>query len=429
MTEDSEPHALTATDALRLIEAGSLSAMEWVLSCHERIQQREPEIRAWTSLNERVIEDVKARSRQGKGPSIPVGVKDIIDVLGLPTMMGTDFHDPSPATREGGSVAIMREAGCAFMGKTVTTELGHRHPGPTRNPWNMRHTPGGSSSGSAAAVADLMVPLCLGTQTSGSVIRPAAYCGVIGYKPTYNDFDKSGILANAPSMDTLGILARSVDDVALLRQILLETPTRQVHEADLTGLTFGLLRAPPWETAEAEVQDLTENFMADLASNGARLVDVHLDQEVSRLLELHRLISGYEFRRSIAFERTHHLDQLSRVLREGRLADGHQVDGREYQNAIQEATRLRARLALEFTEIDILVCPSAAGPALATLETTGDAAFNSAWSLAGNPAITLPLFNARGSGLPIGCRFIADFANDDLLLAASKTIMKMVKPN
>jgi Asp-tRNA(Asn)/Glu-tRNA(Gln) amidotransferase A subunit family amidase len=252
---------------------------------------------------------------------------------------------------------------------------------------------------------------------------------VIGYKPTYNDFDKSSILANAPSMDTLGILARSVDDVALLRQILLETPTRQVHEADLSGLTFGLLRAPPWETAEAEVQDLTENFMADLASNGARLVDVHLDQEVSRLLELHRLISGCEFRRSIAFERTHHLDQLSRVLREGRLADGHQVDGREYQNAIQEATRLRARLALEFTEIDILVCPSAAGPALATLETTGDAAFNSAWSLAGNPAITLPLFNARGSGLPIGCQFIADFANDDLLLAASKTIMKMVKPN
>ena len=229
MTDLEEPYALTATEALRRVEAGSLSAVEWIVSCQERIRQREPEIQAWANLNRRVVDETEARSRQRQKPSIPVGVKDIIDVCGLPTMMGTDFHDPAPVTREGGSVAIMREAGCAFMGKTVTTELGHRHPGATRNPRDTRHTPGGSSSGSAAAVADLMVPLCLGTQTSASVIRPAAYCGVIGYKPTYNDFDKSGILANAPSMDTLGILARSVDDVGLLRQILLEGPAEEIR--------------------------------------------------------------------------------------------------------------------------------------------------------------------------------------------------------
>jgi len=428
MPEFEEPYTLTATEALRRIEEGSLSAVEWVASCYERIRQREPGIQAWTNLNERVVEEVEARSREGQGPSIPVGVKDIIDVRGLPTMMGTNFHDPTPVTRDGGSVAIMREAGCVIMGKTVTTELGHRHPGPTRNPRNPRHTPGGSSSGSAAAVADLMVPLCLGTQTSGSVIRPAAYCGIIGYKPTYNDFDKTGILASAPSMDTLGILARSVDDVGLLRRILLEEPAGEIPKADLSGLTFGLLRSPPWETADPEVRDLIEGFMGELAANGARLADVRFDLEVPRLLELHRLISGYEFRRSIAFERIHHLDQLSPVLREGRLADGHRVENREYQNAIQEMAILRMQLARTFAEVDILVSPSAAGPAPATLVSTGEATFNSAWTLAGNPTITLPLFHAAESGLPIGCQFIAGFANDDLLLAVAKGIMDVFVP-
>jgi len=417
------PYTLTATEALRRIEAGALSAVDWVAACRERILHREPEVRAWASLNDHVVEEARARSRRGHGPTIPVGVKDIIDVLGQPTAMGTDFHDPTPAIREGGSLAIMREAGCAIMGKTVTTELGHRHPGPTCNPVNLRHTPGGSSSGSAAAVADLMVPLCLGTQTSGSVIRPAAYCGVIGYKPTYNDFDKSGVLANAPSMDTLGILARSVDDVGLLRGILLEVPGVEIPTVDLAGLTFGLLRAPPWETADLEVRDRIEGFADALAGTGVRLADVRIDRDVQRLLDLHRTISGYEFRRSIAFERFQHFERLSPVLREGRLADGHRVDIREYQTALREAAALRLELARTFADVDILVMPSAAGPAPASLETTGDAAFNSAWSLAGNPAITLPLFQAKKSGLPIGCQLVAGIADDDLLLAASKAIM------
>ena len=422
MTDTVEPWTLTATEALRRIEAGSLSAVRWVGSCRERIREREPEIRAWASLDERAVEAAKTRERQGRGPSVPVGVKDIIDVHGLPTMMGTDFHDPAPAMREGGSVALMREAGCVIMGKTVTTELGHLHPGPTRNPRNPRHTPGGSSSGSAAAVADHMVPLCLGTQTSGSVIRPAAYCGVIGYKPTYNDFDKSGILANAPSMDTLGILARSVDDVGWLRRILLEAPAGAIREIDLAGLSFGLLTASPWESADTETRDHLEGFMGRLVARGARRVEVRLDREIPRLLALHRTISGYEFRRSIAFERIHHFDRLSPILRQGRLADGRRVGNAEYQSAVREVAALRAELARTFAEVDILVSPSAPGPAPATRETTGDATFNSAWTLAGNPAITLPLFRAS-NGLPIGCQLIAGPADDDRLLSASKGIM------
>ena len=425
---NSDAYSLTATEALRRIETGALSPVEWITSCQERIRQREPEIQAWAYINEHVKSDAEERVRRGVGPSIPIGVKDIIDVLGLPTMMGTDFHDPTPAVREGGSIAILREAGCVFMGKTVTTELGHRHPGPTRNPNNTRHTPGGSSSGSAAAVADRMVPICLGTQTSGSVIRPASYCGVVGYKPTYGDFDKSGILANAPSMDTLGILARSVDDIGLLRQLLLEEKVDEVGDANLSALAFGILRAPPWETADVEVRDLIEGFSTTLSASGAKVVDIQLDQEISRLQVLHRLTSGYEFRRSIAFERTNHLDRLSSVLRNGRLADGERVHRREYQSAIQELAGLRVGLAQAFGEVDIVISPSAAGAALATLDSTGDAAFNSAWTLAGNPVITLPLFHAEGSGLPIGCQFITGVAQDDLLLAAAKKIMMLFGP-
>lgn len=423
MTEAIEPYALTATEALSRIEAGSLSATAWVGSCLERICERDPDVRAWACLNDQVLDEVEERMRQTGKPSIPVGVKDIIDVAGLPTMMGTDFHDPSPKTRDGGSVAIMRGAGCAVVGKTVTTELGHLHPGPTRNPVNLAHTPGGSSSGSAAAVADMMVPLCLGTQTSGSVIRPAAYCGVIGYKPTYNDFDKTGILANAPSMDTLGLIARSVEDVSLLRGILLEEPSREVPDVDFSQVRFGVLRSSPWETADVEVQNLIEDFADELAKFGCRMIDVQLDKEIARLLELHRLISGYEFRRSIASERIHHYDQLSAILREGRLADGHEVDNIRYQKVIREVADLRLKLAETYEGVDVLITPVATGPAPKSLSATGSPAFNSSWTLAGNPVITLPLFNAIGSGLPIGCQFIAGFAEDDLLLAAANKLM------
>lgn len=423
MTDTTEPYALTATEALRRIEDGSLSATNWVGSCLERIHDRDPDVRAWACLNDQVMSEVEQRWRQTSKPSIPVGVKDIIDVAGLPTMMGTDFHDPNPKTRDGGSVAIMRKAGCVVIGKTVTTELGHLHPGPTRNPVNLEHTPGGSSSGSAAAVADLMVPLCLGTQTSGSVIRPAAYCGAIGYKPTYNDFDKTGILANAPSMDTLGLIARSVEDISLLRNILLEEPNQGVTDIELSKVRFGILRSPPWETADEEVLNRIEGVAADLAKLGCRTTDVRIDDEIARLLELHRLISGYEFRRSIASERIQHYDQLSAILREGRLADGREVDNVGYQKLIQEVAGLRLKLGHTFADVDVLITPVAAGPAPKSISATGSPAFNSSWTLAGHPVITLPLFSAASTGLPIGCQFIAGFAKDNFLLSMANKVM------
>ena len=428
MSDITDPYKLAVVDALRLIENKTLSSQEWITSCLERIDQREPGIHAFIELNSRVLEEVEKRDILGLGPSIPIGVKDIIDVRNLPTMMGTDFHDSRPISRDAGSIAIMRDAGCVVVGKTVTTELGHRHPGPTRNPHNFDHTPGGSSSGSAAAVADLMVPLSLGTQTTGSIIRPAAYCGIVGYKPTYNDFDKSGILPNSPSMDTLGIMARTVEDAHFLRQILLEEPGHVLKPRTLGELRFGFLKGPLWRVAELETQDLIENFVKALSLKGAQVTEIALEDEINQLLEFQRVISSYEFRRSIADERINHGTQLSMVLREGRLAQGNQITNREYQKAIQELISIKLALAQFFLGIDILVMPSAKSTALATLTETGDPIFNSAWTVSGNPAITLPLFSSRNSKLPIGCQFVADFGNDVLLLEVAETIMHEFAP-
>lgn len=422
MAETREPYLLTATEALAAMADGAFSAREWLASCQARIAAREPAVRAWAYLNPRVAEEAATWAAGGAGPSLPVGVKDIIDVVGQPTMMGADFHDARPATREGGSIAIMRAAGCAFVGKTVTTELGHRHPGPTRNPHNLAHTPGGSSSGSAAAVADFMVPLCLGTQTSGSIIRPAAYCGVIGYKPTYNDFDKTGMLANAPSMDTLGIMARAIDDVWLLRQILSETPASDLVAADLATVRAAVLMAPPWTGASDELRGAIEGLASGLAAAGAKLTTVDLDDEVDELRALHRLISGFEFRRSVAFEKFQHRDRLSAILRDGRLADGEGADLADYHRAMARAVSLRAKLARVFDDIDILLAPAAPGPALATLDSTGDAAFASAWTLLGHPSLSLPLFRAA-DGLPLGCQVIGGATKDARLLSICKAVM------
>lgn len=429
MPDFREPHQLTATEAIRLIQDGKLTSREWVASCLDRISSRDPEIRAWATVNGNAIEDSDAQTARGIAATIPVGAKDIIDICGMPTGMGTDFHSPDPVTREGGSISLMREAGCVFMGKAVTTELGHMHPGPTRNPHNTDHTPGGSSSGSAAAVADFMVPVCLGTQTTGSVIRPAAYCGVIGYKPTYNDFDKTHILANAPSMDTLGLMARSVDDIALMRGILVEEPDKPVANIRISDLKFGLLTSSPWDEADDESRGFIEGLAGKLGALGAKITEVRLDREVPRLMELQRTISGYEFKRSIAFERLRHFDSLSKILREGRLADGVRVSASEYQAAIREVASLRLRLADLFNDVDILLFPSADGPAPAGIEATGKPTFNSAWTVAGNPVITLPLFRSSTGGMPIGCQFIAGFANDDMLISAMRKVMESVAPD
>ena len=421
----TKPFELTATEAIKLIRNKKLSIHEWVLSCFERIKEKEEIVKAWIYLDE---ENALKKSRQLDEQSnnsllgIPFGIKDIIDASNVPTGFGTPFYKKNIPARDAASVAVAKQSGCVFMGKTVSTELGHRAPGLTTNPHNKDFTPGGSSSGSAAAVAAMMAPVCFGTQTTGSVIRPAAYCGVIGYKPTYGDFDKSGILPNSPSIDTLGLMTRSIEDLSLFRSILLEEEIEELQNIDLKKLKIGFVKTPHWEKTDVSTQNNLETFIDTLKMDKLNIIDLNIDKLISKADQLHLDISGYEFKRSISFERFNYYDQLSDQLRNGRLNDGYQVSNEKYKIALKNLNVLKHETDLIFNDVDMIITPSAPGEALKGLEYTGSPMFNTTWSLNGNPCVTLPLFKGD-KDLPIGCQLVTKYGNDNQLLNYAKNIM------
>ena len=421
----TKPFELTASEAIKLIRNKKLSIHEWVLSCFERIKEKEDVVKAWIYLDEEnALKKSKQLDEQNNDIAlgIPFGIKDIIDASDVPTGFGTPFYKNNIPARDAASVAVSKQAGCVFMGKTVSTELGHRAPGLTTNPHNKDFTPGGSSSGSAAAVASMMAPVCFGTQTTGSVIRPAAYCGVIGYKPTYGDFDKSGILPNSPSIDTLGLMTRSVEDLSLFRSILLEEKIVKPKNVDLKKLKIAFVKTPHWNKTDICTQSNLETFVDTLRTDKLNIIDLNIDALISKADELHLDISGYEFKRSISFERFNHYDELSDQLRNGRLNDGYQVTNEHYKIALKKLNILKHETDLIFNDIDMIITPSAPSEALEGLGYTGSPMFNTTWSLNGNPCVTLPLFKGDKE-LPIGCQLVTKFGNDNQLLDYANTIM------
>ena len=423
----TNPFELTATDAIKLIGNNNLSRYEWVQSCFERIHEKEDFVKAWVYLDEdKALEKAKQLDNENDKSQlgIPFGIKDIIDASNTPTGFGTSFYKNNIPMRDAASVAVAKQSGCIFIGKTVSTELGHRAPGLTTNPHNKDFTPGGSSSGSAAAVASMMAPVCFGTQTTGSVIRPAAYCGVIGYKPSYGDFDKSGILPNSPSIDTLGLMSRSVEDIALFRSILLEEELVSIKKVDLSKIKIGFVRTPHWDKTDNSTKEAFEHFINLLRSDKFNVIDLEIDKLISKSDALHLDISGYEFKRSISHERFNYYDQLSDQLRNGRLNDGYQVSNKNYQLALKDLSILKNQIDAVFNETDLIITPSAPGEALKGLEYTGSPIFNTTWSLNGNPCITLPLFKGKQE-LPIGCQLVARFGEDDQLLNYAKAFLEL----
>ena len=421
----TEPYEFSATVAIKKIKEKKLSVHEWISSCLKRIKEKEPKVHAWAYLDdENALKKAKEydQPKYGNKIGIPFGIKDIIDASNLPSGLGTSFYNNNIPIRDAGSVSIAKNAGCIVLGKTVSTELGHRAPGPTANPNNLEHTPGGSSSGSAAAVADMMAPICLGTQTTGSVIRPAAYCGVIGYKPTYGDFDKSGILPNSPSIDTLGIMARSVEDISLFRSILLEEKNITPRKINLNNIKVGFVKTPHWEKTDNATKNNLEEFLLKMQSDKVNIIDLNLDEMISTADKLHIDISGYEFKRSISYERFNKYDELSDILRNGRLSDGYSVTNDLYRKSLKKLDFLRNQIDLIFNNFDLIITPSAPGEALKGLEYTGSPIFNTTWSIVGNPCITLPLFKGDNN-LPIGCQLVTKFGSDNNLLDYANSIL------
>jgi Asp-tRNA(Asn)/Glu-tRNA(Gln) amidotransferase A subunit family amidase len=423
----SEPHELTATEGLRAMDAGKLTAEAWVASCLERIEDREQTVLAWEYLDrDGALARARALDKAGGGgiaAGVPFGAKDIIDTADMPTAYGTPIHQGHRPGRDAGCVAITRAAGAILLGKTVTTEFGHRYPGKTRNPCNPAHTPGGSSSGSAAAVGDKMIPLAYGTQTTGSVIRPAAFCGTVGYKPTYGDFNNNGVMPNSPTIDTLGAMVRSVEDLALVRSVLLEEPLATVKPPAVKDLKIGFYRSPFWDRAEGYTQSHLEDAARRLSATGAKLSDLELPGIDADFEKLFRLISGFEFSRTVSWERFNRLGALSAVLREGRMKDGLDASYGEYRKATRRLDRLRLDVDDVLDGYDVLITPSAPGEPPKGLESTGNAIFNSIWTALGTPAVTLPLFEGP-SGLPVGLQLIAGRFKDRRLFDIADAVMK-----
>jgi len=423
----AEAYELTVTEGLKAMEAGKLTAEAWVASCLERIRDREQTVQAWEYLDR---DGALARAREldkgGDGgfvAGVPFAAKDIIDTADMPTAYGSPIHQGHRPGRDAGCVAITRAAGAVLLGKTVTTEFGHRYPGKTRNPFNPAHTPGGSSSGSAAAVGDKMIPLAYGTQTTGSVIRPAAFCGTVGYKPTYGDINNNGVMPNSPTLDTIGAIVRSVEDLALVRSVLLEEPATALKPPAVRDLKIGFYRSPFWNRAEGYAQSHLDDAAKRLSGMGAKIIDLDLPGIDADFEKLFRVISGFEFSRTVSWERFNRLNALSAVLREGRMKDGLEASYADYRQATRRLERLRLEADDVLDGYDVLITPSAPGEPPEGLKTTGNAIFNSIWTALGTPAVTLPLFEGP-SGLPVGLQLVAGRFKDRQLFDIAAAVRK-----
>ena len=414
----------SATEAARRIERGELTSEALVSECLERIAARDETVRAWAFLD-RAHALAQARAldrgpRRGVLHGIPVGIKDVLDTAELPTEYNSPIYRGHRPKADAACVAELKRAGAVILGKTATTEFANNHPAPTRNPHNPAHTPGGSSSGSAAAVADFMVPLALGTQTGGSVIRPAAYCGVAAIKPSFGSINRAGLKFVAESLDTIGVFARTVEDLALC----LEPLSGRTRSPVGKNPRIGLCRTPRWSAADPANQANLEAAASRLAQAGAQVRPYDMPPQSAQLFDRHKVIMGFESARALAWEYATHPGEISASLKP-RLEEGRKVTRAQYDEMRAIAERCRRALAQDFREFDFLLTPSAPGEAPASLASTGDAVFNRAWTLLGNPCVTLP--SGRGpQGLPLAVQLIGAFDDDAPLLGWARWAEKVL---
>ena len=412
----SSPHTLTASQAVQAIAAGRLTSEALVQSCLDHIATREPKVGAWTYLDpDQALAQAQACDQaqtHGVLHGVPIGIKDIIDTVDMPTAYGSPIYAEHQSGWDAPCVALLRAAGAVIMGKTVTTEFAMFTPGKTANPHHPAHTPGGSSSGSAAAVAADMVPLALGTQTAGSIIRPASYCGVVGYKPTHGVLPTAGIKALSQTLDTLGGFARSVEDVALLRAAFLGSNPTVSPLAQPPRIV--LSRTPQWPEATPATRVALETAAHRFATAGAQVEESTLPASFARLLDAQLAIQCFEGARCCAYELTQHAAGLSARTRD-MLEPGLSLPFAEYQAALELAEACRQELATLFASHDVLLVPSAPGEAPQGLEATGDPMFNRLWTLLHTPAVTLPGLTGP-QGLPVGVQVIGPLGADERLL-------------
>lgn len=405
------------------LAAGEVAPLDWWDTCRAHIASREPSLGAWTCLAPRPDTILPAGRNPLPPPllGVPIGIKDIIDTRQLPTCWGTTYRRLESADQDAAIITRLASLGALVMGKTVTTEYAYFQPSGTRNPHDPGRTPGGSSSGSATAVAAGMVPVALGTQTVGSIIRPASYCGVVGFKPTHGILPLSGVKALAPSLDTLGWFTRTVADSSVLFQALTGA-NGAVPRKDLTDLRVGISPVPSEPTLAPEVQAALDQAAECMASNGATIIRMPPDPALDALVSHQQVILAYEAARALSSERACFGDEMSDTLM-ALLDEGERTPFEHYRASRQATEQARGRASALFSEqIDIMLAPSAPGVAPEGLDSTGDPLYSRAWTLLGGPCLNLPL-HWTTTGLPVGVQLIADRYGDSRLLAVAGTLM------
>lgn len=424
-----ELNRLSAVQAAGLLARRELSAEQLLRACYARIEQRDPAVHAWAAVDQAqalaYAAELDRSAIRGVLHGLPIGVKDVFATCDLPTACGSSIYEGHRPPFDAAAVALCREAGAVVAGKTVTTEFATYHPGPTRNPRNLAYTPGGSSSGSAAAVADDMVPLALGTQTAGSIIRPAAYCGVVGYKPSFGRIARSGMKHVAESLDTVGGFARNIDDVALLASVLMRDPGLRDLDYDARP-RIGMFRPAQWRHTLPETRLAYERAAAVLSRAGAHIGELDMPPETCALVQVQADIMSVEAVQALAFERTHHWDRLSPSL-QAQLQAGSQISAEDHRHNLARAAQGRAQAALWFEQYDLLLAPSASGEAPLFEQGTGDPLFCRVWTLIGAPCVHLP-FESGPQGLPVGLQAVGAPGDDRRTLAIARWALKRLRP-
>lgn len=413
---------LPLSPALLAFKEGSAGPRRATESLLARIRVREPDVQAWAALDEaRALALAEACAHAAPDAplaGVPFGVKDIIDTADLPTRCGSRAYADRRPDRDAGIVERIRRAGGFVLGKTHTTELAYMHPAPTRNPWNPAHTPGGSSAGSAAAVAAGFVPAAIGTQTNGSVIRPAAYCGVVGFKPTFGLLPMRGVLPFSETLDQLGTFAATVADCAFVTAPLADgdaLPARVPRLAEAPRV--GVLARYPWNDAEPEAAAHFAGVIERLAAAGARPTAIALPDSIADAKRVQRTIMLFEAARRHAPLQARARALLTPALNEG-LDEGRRIAEADYRAALARRAAI-AEAALDvFDGLDAIASPPAPGAAPASLAATGDPSFCTLWSLIGAPAITVPS-GCAASGLPFGLQLASAPGEDARLLAVA----------
>jgi Asp-tRNA(Asn)/Glu-tRNA(Gln) amidotransferase A subunit family amidase len=418
----TNPARLTVVEAIGAIRARKLSPADLLEACLARVAEREPLVHAFAHIDPERLRDAGRATRPGPLHGIPIGVKDVIDTADMPTAYGSPIWEGHRPRADAASVAAMRAAGAVVMGKTVTAEFATRHPGPTANPLALSHTPGGSSSGSAAAVADFMVPAALGTQTAGSIIRPAAFCGIVGYKPSFGTLHRGGMRVISESLDTIGVLARSVADCAIIVAAMsgddFGDPELRPERTPRFGLTLG----PYPEKAAEETLALIQRVVDFVRRAGAEVVVLDLPPPLSQLAALHPVIANIEARRALGWELAEAPTRLSPVLLE-RLEWARAQPIARFHEA-RRVQRIAIDVFRDCTDgLDAVLTPAAPGEAPKGLGSTGEASFNLLWTALRGPNVTIPA-GAGPRGLPLGIQLVGRPGDDKAVLGWARWLQE-----